>query len=114
MNDKLYRKLLRETQERGKRLLLEGGVAGHLAHLYDNPDLSYSDMEEILSTAARGELVGTEKTDGYNIYLSYVEGEARYARNKGDMRKGGSNSADLAARVFKGGEENLQCIFPSL
>jgi len=104
MNDELYKKLLRETQKRGRRLLLEGGVAGHLAHLYDNPDLSYSDMEEILSTAARGELVGTEKTDGYNIYLSYVEGEARYARNKGDMRKGGSNAADLAARVFKGGE----------
>ena len=104
MNDKLYNKLLREAQKRGKRLLLEGGVAGHLAHLYDNPDLSYSDMEEILSTAARGELVGTEKTDGYNIYLSYVDGEARYARNKGDMRKGGSNTADLAARVFKGGE----------
>ena len=104
MNDKLYNKLLRESQKRGKRLLLEGGVAGHLAHLYDNPDLSYSDMEEILSTAARGELIGTEKTDGYNIYLSYVDGEARYARNKGDMRKGGSNTADLAARVFKGGE----------
>jgi|TARA_R110001583_G_scaffold16196_15_gene65830 hypothetical protein len=104
MNDKLYNKLLREAQKRGKRLLLEGGVAGHLAHLYDNPDLSYSDMEEILSTAARGELIGTEKTDGYNIYLSYVDGEARYARNKGDMRKGGSNTADLAARVFKGGE----------
>lgn len=104
MDDKLYKKLLREAEKRGKRLLLEGGVAGHLAHLYDNPDLSYSDMEEILSTAARGELVGTEKTDGYNIYLSYVEGEARYARNKGDMRKGGSNTADLAARVFKGGE----------
>ena len=104
MNDELYKKLLREAEKRGKRLLLEGGVAGHLAHLYDNPDLSYSDMEEILSTAARGELVGTEKTDGYNIYLSYVDGEARYARNKGDMRKGGSNAADLAARVFKGGE----------
>jgi len=104
MNDKLYKKLLREAEKRGKRLLLEGGVAGHLMHLYDNPDLSYSDMEGILSTAARGELVGTEKTDGYNIYLSYVDGEARYARNKGDMRKGGSNTDDLAARVFKGGE----------
>jgi hypothetical protein len=104
MNDKLYKRLLSESKIRGKRLLLEGGVAGHLAHLYDNPDLSYSDMEEILSTAARGELVGTEKTDGYNIYLSYVDGEARYARNKGDMRKGGSNTADLAARVFKGGD----------
>ena len=104
MNDKLYRRLLSEAERRGKRLLLEGGVAGHLAHLYDNSDLSYSELEEILSAAARGELIGTEKTDGYNIYLSYVDGEARYARNKGDMQKNGSNTDDLAARVFKGGD----------
>ena len=104
MDDKLYQNILRELRVRNKRLLLEGGVAKHLMHLYDNPDLSYSDMEEILTAAAQGELVGTEKTDGYNIYLSYVNGEARYARNKGDMRKGGSNTDDLAARVFKGGE----------
>ena len=105
MNDKLYKSILRELQVKRRHLLLEGGVAGHLMHLYDNPDLSYSDMEEILTAAAQGELVGTEKTDGYNIYLSYVDGEARYARNKGDMRKAGSNTDDLAARVFQGGED---------
>ena len=104
MNDKLYRRLLSEAERRGKRLLLEGGVAGHLAHLYDNSDLTYSELEEILFAAARGELIGTEKTDGYNIYLSYVDGEARYARNKGDMKKNGSNTDDLAARIFKGGD----------
>ena len=66
-----------------------GGVAGQLMHLYDNPDLTASEMTKILTSAASGQLVGTEKTDGYNIFLSFIDGEARYARNKGDMRKGG-------------------------
>ena len=82
-----------------------GGVAGHLMHLYDNPDLTASEMTKILTSAASGELVGTEKTDGFNIYLSFIGGEARYARNKGDMRKGGGAMKDLIAREFAGGEK---------
>jgi len=81
-----------------------GGVAGHLMHLYDNPDMTASQMTQILTAAAIGELVGTEKTDGYNIYLSFIGGEARYARNKGDMRKGGGNMQALLDREFKGGD----------
>ena len=81
-----------------------GGVAGHLMHLYDNRDLTFNDVKKILSLASRGELVGTEKTDGYNIYLGYVDGEARAARNKGDMSSGGMSLQDLQARDFKGGE----------
>ena len=55
--------------------------------------------------ASSGELVGTEKTDGYNIYLGYVKGEARSARNKTHMRQGGINAQELAMREFKGGEK---------
>ena len=50
-----------------------GGVAGHLMHLYDNRELSYNELAKILSKASRGELVGTEKTDGFNIYLGFKE-----------------------------------------
>ena len=81
-----------------------GGVAGHLAHLYDNRDLTYNKMAEILMKAAQGELIGTEKTDGYNIYLGFVDGKARAARNKGDMSRGGMTMQDLANRTFQGGE----------
>ncbi len=85
-----------------------GGVAGHLMHLYDNRDLSYNDIADILSKASRGELVGTEKTDGFNIYLGFKDGEARAARNKGDMRRGGMNAAAVAARNYKGGPQVRQ------
>lgn len=83
-----------------------GGVAGHLAHLYDNRDLTYNKMADIIQKAAKGELIGTEKTDGYNIYLGFVDGRARAARNKGDMRKGGMTMEDLVNREFRGGEKS--------
>ena len=82
-----------------------GGVAGHLAHLYDNRDLTFNQIKKILKLASSGELVGTEKTDGYNIYLGYVDGRPRAARNKGDMAKGGMTFEDLVNREFKGGPE---------
>ena len=82
-----------------------GGVAGHLSHLYDNRDLTFNKMAEILQKAARGELIGTEKTDGYNIFLGYVDNKPRAARNKGDMSRGGMTFEDLINREFKGGEK---------
>ena len=82
-----------------------GGVAGGMAHLYNDPSLSFNDIKKILSAASRGEIEGTEKTDGYNIYLGYVNGKPRAARNKGDMAKGGMDFGTLAAREFKGGPE---------
>ena len=85
-----------------------GGVAGHLMHLYDNRNLSYNDIADILSKASQGELVGTEKTDGFNIYLGFKDGEARAARNKGDMRKGGMNAAAVDARNYRGGPKVRQ------
>ena len=65
-----------------KELLLEGGVAGHLAHLYDNRGLTFEKMAEVLTAASRGQLAGTEKTDGFNVYLGFKNGHARAARNK--------------------------------
>ena len=88
-----------------RKLLLEGGVAGHLSHLYDNRQLTANKMLKILSLASQGELVGTEKTDGFNIYLGFKEGEPRYARNKGDMRAGGRRMEDLVNREFAGGQQ---------
>ena len=82
-----------------------GGVAGGMAHLYNDPTLTFNDIKKILSAASKGEIEGTEKTDGYNIYLGYVNGKPRAARNKGDMAKGGMDFALLAAREFKGGPE---------
>ena len=85
-----------------------GGVAGHLAHLYDNQDLTFDKLRKILSLASSGELEGTEKTDGFNIYLGYNNGAPRFARNKTDMRTGGRDMDFLKARDFAGGDDVKQ------
>jgi len=81
-------------------LLLEGGVAGHMNHLYDNGDLTFSKLKEIFTAASNGELQGTEKTDGQNLYISYSvkEGKAKAARNKGNIKAGGMDAEALASK----------------
>lgn len=77
-----------------------GGLAGHMSHLYDNPKLTFSKLKKIFIAAAEGELEGTEKTDGQNLYLSFSvpdqkmeftddDGPGRAARNKGNIKSGG-------------------------
>ncbi len=82
------------------RLLMEGGLYGHLNHLYDNPDMPFAVMKKIFNTASSGELVGTEKTDGQNLFLSYsvAEGRAKAARNKGNIKQGGMDAQALASK----------------
>ena len=93
------------------RLLTEGGVAGHMNHLYDNPDLTFRKMKEIFQAASNGELKGTEKTDGQNLQLSYdiQTSTARAARNKGNIKSGGMDAAGLAAKF--GGRGALESAF---
>ena len=64
-----------------------GGLAGHMSHLYGNPNLTFSQIKDVLQKASEGELQGTEKTDGQNLYISYSvkDGKAKSARNKGNI-----------------------------
>jgi hypothetical protein len=91
--------------------LTEGGVAGHMNHLYDNPDLTFRKMKQIFQAASNGELKGTEKTDGQNLQLSYdiQTSSARAARNKGNIKGGGLNAAGLADKF--GGRGALETAF---
>ena len=81
-------------------LLLEGGLYGHLNHLYDNPDMKFGTIKQIFNTASSGELIGSEKVDGQNIYLSYslADGKAKAARNKTNIKQGGMDAQALAAK----------------
>ena len=92
-------------------LLLEGGVGGHMSHLYDNPTLTFKKMKEVLIAAASGELIGTEKTDGQNLFVSYSipEGRAKAARNGGHVKKGGLTPEEIAK--FFGGRGDLERTF---
>ena len=77
-----------------------GGVAGHMDHLYENRDLTFGEMKEILEAASNGELTAEEKVDGQNLFLSYSvpEGKAKGARNKGNLRSGGLDASELSKK----------------
>jgi len=88
-----------------------GGVAGHMDHLYENRDLTFGEMKEILESAANGELTAEEKVDGQNLFLSYSipEGKAKGARNKGNLKSGGLDATGLAQKFA--GRGNLEKAF---
>lgn len=96
------------------RLLAEGGAAGHLMHLYDNPDLTFAEIKEILSTAATGELEKvTEKFDGMNLVFTWdaSAGRLKVARATGDIKRGGMGAEELSAKFE--GRGNLKKAFDS-
>jgi phosphopantetheine adenylyltransferase len=85
-----------------------GGVAGHMDHLYDNRDLTFGEMKDIIRAAANAELSTEEKVDGQNLFISYSvpEGKAKGARNKGNLKAGGLDAVGLAKKFAgRGGLE---------
>ena len=80
-----------------------GGLYGHLMHMHDNPDLTFAEIKKIFDKASQGELVGTEKTDGQNLFVSYstVREKAVSARNKTNIKTGGLDVDELVDK-FKG------------
>lgn len=89
-----------------------GGAVGHLQHLYDNRDLTFGEMKEILSLAAEGKLEkATEKLDGINLVFSWDSSSETLlaARNVGDIKRGGMNATELANKFY--GRGNLEKAF---
>ena len=76
-----------------------------LAFVHDNYDLTFDKVSKILSLASTGQLQGTEKTDGYRIFLGSRDGEARFAFNNGDKSSGGLDRLGVESRNFGGGEK---------
>ena len=81
-----------------------GGVFGHMSHIYDNPNMTFGQIKDIMTKASAGQLENvTEKTDGQNLFVSYnvQDGTVRAARNKGNLKTGGMD-ADALAEKFGG------------
>jgi hypothetical protein len=89
-------------------LINEGGAYGHLNHPFDDLDLTFLDLEEMLSATINGafgpENFVSEKTDGQNIMVSWKSGKLIAARNKSHLKNRGANalSAEALAHMFAG------------
>jgi len=85
------------------QLLKEGGAGGHLRHLYDNRDLTFGELKDVLNAAAEGRLQKvTEKLDGMNLVFTWDNG-LKVARSGGDIKSGGMGPDQLATK-FQGRE----------
>ena len=90
------------TKENKKELLLMGGAYGHMAHPFDDYALTFGELKEIIDLGLQGKLDKeesvTEKLDGQNIMISCIDGIAKAARNKGDLKSGGMNLKGVKAK----------------
>ncbi len=77
-----------------------GGVAGHMAHLSEDIDLTFNEIVSILSKVANAEIKNaTEKVDGQNLFLTIdSSGNVRTARNSGDIKKGGMSTEEYVSK----------------
>ena len=89
----------------GRALLMEGGAAGHMAHPYDDLDLTFDEAEKMVDAALSGTVeFAQEKLDGQNLMVTYKDGKVRAARNKGQLKNFAENSitADQLDQMMSG------------
>lgn len=79
-----------------KQNLNEGGGAGHLAHPYEDMDLTFADIKDMIKASLSGKLeYAQEKLDGQNLMITYKDGAVRAARNKTQLKNFGAESMTL-------------------
>ncbi len=96
-------------------MLFEGGLGGHLQHIYEDENLTFGDIKNIFNLASQGKLENiTEKIDGQNIFFTWnaQQNQLKAARNKTDVKTGGVQTNDLAQK-FSGHEKQVQDAFTS-
>ena len=89
-----------------------GGAAGHLSHLFDNRDLTFAEIKEILEAASEGRLERvSEKLDGMNLVFTWqvIAKKLVVARNSGDIMRGGMDANSLAKKFA--GRGNVESAF---
>ena len=89
---------LQENFMKDVDLLIEGGAYGHMSHPFDDNNLTFSDLKQIIINGLGGKLDRednvTEKLDGQNLMISWVDGKLKAARNKGHLKNHGKTAPD--------------------
>ena len=71
-------------------LITEGGAAGHMQHPFDDRDLTFGELKQLIKLSLEGKLdiekSVTEKTDGQNFQITWKDGHLGGARNKGTIK----------------------------
>lgn len=68
-------------------VVLEGGAAERIMHLYEDGKMTFGEMRQILQDVFQGKTTLTEKLDGANIMVTYKDGGFKFARNKATLKE---------------------------
>ena len=91
-----------ETEFIKEGLLMEGGAYGHMSHPFDDMDLTFGDLKNIITKALNGDLgIVREKTDGQALAISWKNGRLIAARNKGHLQNAGANALGIEGVASK-------------
>ena len=100
-----------------------GGLSKHMMHPYDDVMMPINNLCDIIEKSIMGELVFTEKLDGYNIHASFVDGKARFFRNGKDIQTNGMTIEELKYKyngspkqlsIFTDAAEKISLFFKDL
>ena len=79
-----------------KKPINEGGAYGHMSHPFDDMNLTFGDLKNIITGALTGKLELTrEKTDGQALAISWKNSRLIAARNKGNLANAGANAMGI-------------------
>lgn len=95
-------------------ILNEGGVAGHMSHVYENINLTSLQLKELFKDLIQGKKENiTEKVDGQNIFFTWdeISQSARFARRTSDIKNHGMSLHDLKQRFINHESENVKTTF---
>jgi len=73
----------------GECLIMEGGMAGHMSHIFEDNNLTFGDFKQMITNSLSGTLdisSISEKTDGVNLFITYKNGKLYAARNKSQIK----------------------------
>ena len=97
--------IVEQAKKATSEFLFEGGSFGHMAHPYDDQNLTFGEIKTMISDALQGglnkEVVSTEKLDGQAIAVSWKDGGLIASRNKGDRKNFGENSLSVQGVIDK-------------
>jgi len=78
----------------------EGGLGGHMSHLYEDQDMTFGELKAIFHQASKGKLESaSEKLDGQNTFFTFEPTQGlRFARNVAHIKTGGMGADDIQTK----------------
>ena len=90
-------------------LLCEGGNDGHMNHLFDQGQLTFSEIRDIFKKLFTGKLGISEKIDGMNLNVTFKDGEVKASRNTSTLKN--PLSIKELAQHFDGRDGDIKTAF---